>query len=292
MAAPLLPVRRDFRPEYGHPETVSPLLRRVTARNTGPFTFTGTGTYIVGHGRVAVIDPGPDDRAHLEALLAALAGETVTDILVTHTHLDHSPLARPLAAATGARIRGWHRNHAVDDTGKAGGDPSFRPDLGLRGGETLCGNGWTLEALHTPGHASDHLCFVLAEERALFTGDHVMGWSTSVVSPPDGDMADYMASLRLLLGRDDSILYPTHGAPVMAPAGWISALIRHREERQAGVLELLAAGIMSIEEMVVRLYPGLAPALVNAAQRSVLAHLIALERTGRARRLPGTFWTA
>lgn len=283
--------RRDFRPDHGAVERISPLIRRVTACNPGPFTFTGTGTYVIGHGRVAVIDPGPDDARHLQTLRAALAGEAVTHILVTHTHLDHSPLAAALSACTDAPIYAWHRHEAASDTGEAGTDHDFHADVGLSGGETLSGDGWTLSPLHTPGHASDHLCFHLPEESALFTGDHVMGWSTSVVSPPDGDMGAYMRSLRLLLARDEIVYYPTHGAPIDRPREWVRALVLHREERETGVLAALTAGDRHPDAMVARLYPDLAPALVSAAGRSVLAHLIALERAGRAVRAPDGSWS-
>ncbi len=183
--------RRDFRFEYARIEPVTPRVRRLVARNPGPFTFTGTGTYILGQGKVAVIDPGPEDADHLRALLDGLPGETVTHILITHTHIDHSPLSRALAAHTGARVfaHGPNPSSSSPDTGEAGGDTAFRPDEILRDGARLTGDGWSVEAVHTPGHASNHLCFALPDEGILFTGDHVMGWSTTVISPPDGDMA-------------------------------------------------------------------------------------------------------
>ncbi len=279
---------------YGRAERVSPLVRRVLARNPSPFTFTGTGTYIVGRGTVAVIDPGPSDAAHLAALAAALAGERVAAILVTHTHLDHSPGARALAAETGAPVVGC-APLALSDTGPradAGFDPDYAPDRVLADGESVSGPGWTLTAVATPGHTSNHLCFALAEEEALFTGDHVMGWSTTVVAPPDGDMAAYMASLERLLGRTDRIFYPTHGAPVTDPKRWTRHLLAHRRQREAQILALLAEGVCEIPAMVARMYAEVDRRLWPAAGRSVLAHLLDLAARGRARDLGLGRWTA
>ena len=213
----MIPFVRDFDPEYGVCRRVSPRIRRVTANNPGPFTYTGTGTYIVGNGTVAVIDPGPDDAAHLEALLAAVGDETVSHVLVTHTHRDHAPLARPFADAVGALVlaarppaRETHASGALDEAE----DQTFRPDVILTDGDRIAGPDWTLETLATPGHASNHLAFALIEENALFSGDHVMGWATSVVAPPDGDMGAYMDSLERVTARGFAALWPTHGAPV------------------------------------------------------------------------------
>ena len=195
----MIPYVREIDVAYGRCDQVSPLIRRVIADNPGPFTFTGTGTYIVGRGEVAVIDPGPDDPAHLDAILAATAGERVSHILITHHHSDHSPLAGPLKAATGATIFGCAvaQPDAEEDEVpmEAGHDAGFRPDVSLCGGGEVRGPGWTIEAIPTPGHTSNHLCFALAEENALFSGDHIMGWSTTVITPPDGDMTDYLESL-------------------------------------------------------------------------------------------------
>ncbi|MCG8371398.1 MAG: MBL fold metallo-hydrolase, partial [Proteobacteria bacterium] len=216
---------RDFDPAHGVPVQVSPLVRRVIADNPGKFTFRGTGTYVVGHGTVAVIDPGPADPAHLTALEAALDGETVTTILVTHTHRDHSPAAPQLAASTGAPVLAYgpHPLSAVEEAAAEGdgeakveesGDVGFTPDATLEDGAVVEGDGWTLEAVHTPGHMSNHLCFALREEAALFSGDHVMGWSTTVIPPPDGNMATYLDSLRKVRARAETTYWPTHGPPV------------------------------------------------------------------------------
>lgn len=282
--------RRDFQFDYGRLESVTPLVRRVVARNPGPFTFKGTGTYIVGRGKLAIIDPGPDDQDHLHALLAGLSGERVTHILVTHTHIDHSPLSRALAKKTGARIYAYgpHPSYSTD-TGEAGGDRNFHPDDILRDGDKIAGENWSIEVLHTPGHASNHLCFALKEESVLFTGDHVMGWSTSVVSPPDGDMAAYIGSLRLLLTRSDRTYFPTHGPKIDEPQAYVRALIEHRIEREAEVLAALDSGPSTIENIVARVYVGLPENLVKAAGRSVHSHLIDLERRGAVKNEAGVY---
>jgi glyoxylase-like metal-dependent hydrolase (beta-lactamase superfamily II) len=262
---------------------VGPQVRRILAPNPSPFTFTGTQTYIVGRGEVAVIDPGPDDPGHVDALLAALGAERVAAILITHTHRDHSPASRPLAQATGAPIVGCAAL-ALDDEGPradAAFDFDYCPDRVLRDGERIGGAGWALEAVATPGHTSNHLCFALGAEGALFTGDHVMGWSTTIVSPPDGDMGDYMRSLDLLLARDDRVYYPTHGPAVTQPRQHVQALIDHRRMREAQILGQVRAGEGTIANMVSALYTDTDPALHPAAQRSVLAHLIDLEQRGR-----------
>lgn len=284
-----IPFRRELKVEYGAVERLTPLIRRVVAKNPSPFTFKGTGTYIVGHGRVAVIDPGPDLAHHVEALLDAVSGETVTHILVTHTHLDHSPAAAAVKQATGARTYGFGPHgsgRAEDRTGvggvtEEGGDHAFRPDIALREGDTVEGPGWRLAAIHTPGHTSNHLCFALAEERALFSGDHVMGWSTSVIAPPDGDMGAYMRSLGKLLGRDDAIYWPTHGPAIPDPKPFVEAFIAHRRERAEAILQRLAQGDDTIPAIVDRVYLGLDPRLKTAAGRSVLAHLVELVELGK-----------
>jgi glyoxylase-like metal-dependent hydrolase (beta-lactamase superfamily II) len=267
-----------------HLEQVAPGIRRLLAPNPSPFTFTGTQTYVVGEGEVAVIDPGPDESEHIQALMGALDRERVTAILVTHTHRDHSPGSRPIAAATGAPIVGC-APLAIPDEGPrpdAAFDFDYRPDVVLADGGRVAGEGWTLEAVATPGHTSNHLCFALLEAGALFTGDHVMGWSTTIVSPPDGDMAAYMQSLDRLLARDDRVYYPTHGPAVDNPRVHVQALIDHRRMREAQILEQLEAGEGRIAEMVAKLYTDTDPALFPAAERSVLAHLIDLEQRGRA----------
>lgn len=269
--------------------TLSPLVRRLTAKNPSPFTATGTGTYIVGRGTVAVIDPGPDDPEHINAIGCALLGELVSHIVVTHTHRDHSPGSRPLKALTGAPIVGCAPLSFPDEGPKVeeSFDADYLPDRVMGDGETVAGPGWTLAALATPGHTSNHLCFALPEEQALFTGDHVMGWSTTVIVPPDGDMTQYLASLRRLLERDDAIYYPTHGDPVLKPQALVRGLLTHRRMREAQILQLLGEGVTAISEMVERLYAQTPPILHPAASRSVLAHLIALEQQGRVRQDTG-----
>ncbi|HEY1301131.1 MAG TPA: MBL fold metallo-hydrolase [Stellaceae bacterium] len=280
-----IPFRRDFSFEYGRLEPVAPGIRRIVARNPSPFTFHGTGTYVVGSGEVAVIDPGPDLADHVAALLAGLSGERVTHILVTHTHRDHSPAARPLQAATGAGTFGFgpHAGGRRGDPGsEEGGDWDFVPDVPVRDGDEIRAAGWRFEAVHTPGHTSNHLCFALPDAGVLFSGDHVMGWSTSVVAPPDGDMAAYMASLDKLLGRRDRVYWPTHGPAITEPEPHVRAFVAHRREREAGILDCLAAGVGAIDRIVERLYAGLQPGLKHAAARSVHAHLIDLVGRGLA----------
>lgn len=266
---------------YAQAEPISPLVRRVLARNASPFSYTGTQTYVVGHGDVAVIDPGPlgDDPAHVDALIDILKGERVVAIMCTHTHRDHSPAAAPLKAATGAPIIGC-APLVLDDSGPrddASFDRTYAPDQVLADGDTVTGKNWTLTALATPGHTSNHLCYALPEERTLFVGDHIMGWSTTVVSPPDGDMAAYMASLELLTTRDDRIYYPAHGDPITNPQRTARSHLSHRKLREAQILRLLSEGVQSITAMVGQMYSGIDPRLHGAAGRSVLAHLLDLE---------------
>ena len=278
-----IPFRREFSFEYGRLEPVAPGVRRIVARNPSPFTFRGTGTYVIGSGEVAVIDPGPDLAEHVEALLAGLSGERVTHILITHTHRDHSPAAAALKAATGAPTWGFgpHAGGKRGEPGvEEGGDWDFVPDVAVRDGERITGRGWRFEAVHTPGHTSNHLCFALEDSGILFSGDHVMGWSTSVISPPDGDMAAYMASLDKLLGRPDTVYWPTHGPAIGEPKRLVRAFIAHRREREAGILDCLSAGVEQIDAIVERLYVGLQPGLRRAAGRSVQAHLIDLVERG------------
>ena len=282
-ASAVIPFVRQFEFEHGRPAQVSPLVRRVVADNPGPFTFTGTGTYIVGRGEVAVIDPGPPDEAHLRALLRAVKGETVTHVLVTHTHLDHSPLARPFAEATGATIWAARPPAPHGPAGavvEEGDDSVFRPDRIIGDGDVAEGPGWTLETVATPGHASNHLCFALAEENALFSGDHVMGWSTTVVSPPDGDMTAYYASLDKVAARGFGTLWPTHGPPVTEAAPFLAAYKAHRLGRERQILDQLRQGPRRIADIVPKIYAAVDQRLWPAAAHSVLAHLIHLVRTG------------
>src|ERR1700757_169004 len=273
-----IPFRREFSFEYGRLEPVAPGGRRIVAHHPSPFTFRGTGTYVIGSGEVAVIDPGPDLAEHVEALLAGLAGERVTHILITHTHRDHSPAAAPLKAATGAATWGFGP-HAGGQRGEPGveegGDWDFVPDVTLRDGEAIVGKGWRFEAVHTPGHTSNHLCFALADNGILFSGDHVMGWSTSVISPPDGDMAAYLASLDKLLGRPDAVFLPAHGPYITEPPAHVRAFIAHRHERETGILDCLATDVGHIDAIVERLYVGLQPGLPGAGGRSARAPPIA-----------------
>lgn len=259
-------------------QTLSPRVRRVLADNPSHFTFTGTQTYVVGTGDVAVIDPGPNEPDHIAGILRATEGERIVAIVCTHTHRDHSPAAKPLAEATGAEIVGCAPLVIADDGPRADAsfDTSYAPTRVLVDGDRLTGPDWTLEAVATPGHTSNHLCFALVEENALFTGDHVMGWSTTVVSPPDGDMAAYMASLAKLQDRSDAIYYPAHGEPVTNPQQFVRGLGGHRKQRERQILKLVGEGVGVITDMVPRMYKGVDERLYPAAGRSVLAHLIDL----------------
>jgi glyoxylase-like metal-dependent hydrolase (beta-lactamase superfamily II) len=307
-------------PRYGEAVQVAPLVRRVIANNPSKFTYHGTGTYIVGgSGRgdaIAIIDPGPADDAHRDALAAAIAGQTITAILVTHCHADHSPLAAWLRAATGAPTvafgphgrdeRDIGEIPELDDVepavapagpdvadasrGEAGEvgvkieesvDLEFDPDVRVADGDVAAqADGWTLRAVFTPGHTSNHMCFSLDEHRALFTGDHIMGWSTTVIGPPDGDMRAYLESLHKVRGRSDSIFWPTHGSPVTDTRPFIDAFLAHRLDREAQVLAAVRGGVVDIAPMVRRLYAGVAKELHKPAARSVLAHLVKLVEDG------------
>jgi len=284
--APEIPFRRALDAAYGTAVQVSPLIRRIVANNPGPFTHRGTGTYIIGRGEVAVVDPGPMLATHIEALAASLTGERITHILVTHTHLDHSPASLPLQDTCGGVIAAYGRHGAgrIDRGHKVevGGDVAFAPDVEVRDGDVLAGDGWTLDCVHTPGHTANHLCYHLREERALFTGDHVMGWSTTIVSPPDGDMGQYVDSLARLRDRDDRIYWPTHGPPITEPQRFVSALIAHRAYRAEQVRRCLAAGIEDIAEMVPVMYQDLPRGMSAAAARSVFSILIDMAERGEA----------
>ncbi|MDM9623632.1 MBL fold metallo-hydrolase [Rhizobium sp. S96] len=269
-----------FEPAYGQPVAVAPHVQRITANNPSPFTFHGTNSYIVGDRSVAVIDPGPEDDDHFQALLAALEGREVTHILVSHTHRDHSPLARRLQAATGARIvaEGPHRAARLLHEGEINpfaesSDIDFRPDLAIDDGETIDGDGWHLTAVHTPGHTANHTAFALAGTGVLFCADHVMAWATSIVAPPDGSMTDYMKSLDKLIERHDRLLLPGHGGPVKKPVSFMRALKTHRRMRERAVLGRIRAGDSSIPDMVKVIYRDTDPRLHGAAALSVLAHI-------------------
>ena len=271
----------------GVPEQLEPLVARLLAPNPSPFTHTGTQVHLVGTTDLAVIDPGPDDPAHIDAIVRAIAGRPVRAIVITHTHRDHSPGSRPLAAAIGAPIVGC-APLALDDAGiraDAAFDRGYAPDRVLAEGDSVCGEGWTLTALATPGHTSNHLAYVLPEAQdgagALFSGDHVMGWSTSIVSPPDGNMTAYMASLEKLLPRTERRYYPAHGDPIENPQRLVRGMLGHRKQREGQILRSLRDAPAAIGEMVARMYVGIDPRLFPAAERSVLAHLIDLRDRDR-----------
>jgi glyoxylase-like metal-dependent hydrolase (beta-lactamase superfamily II) len=284
------PVFDGALPPSGETVRLSPLVRRRIAPNGGPFTATGTCSYIVGQEAVAVIDPGPADEGHIAALVEACAGAVVSAILVTHTHRDHSPGARLLRARTGAPIIGCGPHRAARDLSEgeiphldASADRDHRPDRHLRGGETVTGPGWTLEALETPGHTMNHLAFSLREEAALFSGDHVMAWSTTIVAPPDGAMRAYMDSLEALRDRDETIYWPGHGGPVRDPRRFVRGLATHRRQRENAIRSRVEAGDRDIRAIVAAIYQGLNPALHGAAALSVFAHLEDLVERGIVR---------
>ncbi len=268
-------------------ETAEPLVRRVLAPNPSPYTYTGTQTYLVGNaGDVAVIDPGPNDAEHIDAILVAVGEATITAICCTHTHRDHSPAAAPLAERTGAPVVGC-APLVLDDDGPrsdAPFDKTYAPDRVLEDGESMTGTGWTLTAVHTPGHTSNHLCFAVEESGALFTGDHVMGWSTSVIVPPDGDMGDYMKSLDKLYQREDTVYYPAHGPAVTNPRQLVRGMVGHRRQRENQIVRLLSEEARPIEAMVPLMYKGLDKRLIGAAGMSVKAHLLDMERRGMVAR--------
>lgn len=291
MATPI-PHDRELLTVPGRVDMVSNQIRRIVADNPGPFTLLGTGTYIVGYGRVAVIDPGPRDERHVERLLRALEGETIEAILVTHTHGDHSPAAALLKeAGVDAPVYGFgphpltrEQEEQVEASGvrlEERADLDFVPDVTVTTGDVIRGWGWTFDVVHTPGHISNHLCFGFREERALFSGDHVMAWATTIIPPPDGNVVDYLASLKLLLERDDEVYWPTHGPPVYDPQIYVRMLYRHRLEREQEIVDALAAGKRRIDAIVKRIYRGYPEELHKPAGRTVLAHLVKLVQEGR-----------
>ena len=300
---------------YGAVEQISPLVRRVTAENPSKFTFTGTGTYIVGGEQVAIIDPGPPHDAHVDALVAAIDGRTVTHLLITHTHGDHSPAAGLLQRHIDAPTYGFgphplerpdpdaapseddEAGFGFDAIEEADDDKSddddekgyqsdhahdwdFTPDVTVTHGDIIEGKGFSFEALHTPGHISNHLCFALQQEQSIFSGDHVMGWSTTIIPPPDGNLNSYLDSLRLLMPRIEQTYYPTHGAPITEPGTLVPALLAHRQARTDQIMACMADGIDTIKEMVLRMYTHVPPQLYPAAAASVMSHLLALHETG------------
>ena len=291
------PLDRREGPPPGRMVEVAPGVRRIGCDNPSPMTFTGTQTYVVGQGEVAVIDPGPGDARHVQTLLAALEpGERVVRIVVTHSHADHSPAARQIAALTGAPVAAFGPHGSGMSTtmralareggtigGGEGADRQFAPDEALGEGDVVEGPDWALEALHTPGHLSNHVSLALRGTGVLFTGDTVMGWATTLVSPPEGDMGQFMATLRRLAERDDRLYLPGHGNPVEDPAAMVRWQIAHREERFAQIMEALAAGPADAEVLARRIYRGIDPRLLPAAARNVLASLIALAEEGQVR---------
>jgi glyoxylase-like metal-dependent hydrolase (beta-lactamase superfamily II) len=271
---------KAFDLEPGRAANVAPGVRAIVANNPGPFTFKGTVSYIIGRGKVAILDPGPDNDAHVASLLDAVRGETVTDIFVTHTHRDHSPAVPKIKAATGATVyaEGPHRAARPLHIGEAkrldaGGDLDFRPDIALADGAVVTGDGWTIEAVATPGHTANHMAFAFKEADLIFSGDHVMAWSTSIVAPPDGAMSDYMASLEKLARRSEPVYLPGHGGPVRDAPRFVQGYIRHRQGREESILRRLGKGAADIPTLVRAIYIGLDPRLTGAAALSVLAHL-------------------
>ena len=268
----------SFEPAYGETVEVFPGVSRLTAKNPGPFTFYGTNSYLVGENELAVIDPGPENDEHFDALMRAIGGRSVSHILVSHTHRDHSPLAARLSNATGALVyaQGPHRPARTPPTGTPldnSADTAFVPDVALADGALISGDGWTLRTVLTPGHAANHAAFALEGAGLLFSADHVMAWSTTIVAPHDGSMSDYMASLDKLIDRDDALLLPGHGGPVKNPHDYLRGLKAHRLARESAILECLRRGDRSIDAMVRTIYRDIDPKMHGAAALSVLAHL-------------------
>ena len=287
------PFAREMNFQYGVLERIAPGFRRLVCNNPSPFTFKGTNLYVVGEGTVAVVDPGPASGEQLDVLCDALKGETITHILVTHCHADHSGAADALKQRTGAPTCGMPRGAGAPSAGAKG--PSGRSfiapvdfDIALQHGSRIQGDGWELHAIHTPGHAPDHLCFYLPRQNILLSGDHVMGWNTSVVAPPEGHMGSYMRSLELLMKRGEPVYFPGHGGPVKDPQRYVKALIFHRRWRENEVIDCLRSGLVSIGEIVPRIYSSLEPALSRAAALAVFAQLEFLVEKGIAvTRRPG-----
>ena len=300
---------------YGSCDQVTPMVRRVICKNPSPFTYKGTGTYLIGEGQVAIVDPGPPLESHLDNIFDALKpGETITHAFVTHTHSDHSPLTASLKERVGSISYGFGPHGAVkeedpndrvdfsgyisqeeqnqyrkeyedlpDELKREGADTDFVPDVFLRDGDIVEGNGWSIRAIHTPGHTSNHLCYELIEENSLFSGDHVMGWATSVVGPPDGSMLDYLTSLKKLVPMDHHLYWPTHGPSIPNPSEYVESFISHREEREEQIVDYLKAGPSRIADFVPRMYEGYDKRLWYPAAGSVHAHLLHLVETGRVK---------
>lgn len=282
--------------EYGVATPLSPILRRFVAQNPGPLTFKGTNVYVLGHGDVAIVDPGPADDTHIEALLEALSGETVSKIFLTHTHKDHCGALERLQALTGAKTygfrvgkapRGAYHSGAGGELAKEFADTDFRPDHELDDGDEIHGDGWSLRVVHMPGHAPDHICYALLQEKALFTGDHIMPWSTTVIAPPEGNMKDYMASLEKLINRDDELFLPGHGGRVRKPKRLVRAYILHRQWREKSIFKAVKEGRGGVEEIVPLLYREIDDDIKPAASLSVLAHLEFLAQKGKLHHIDG-----
>lgn len=277
MAAPEFHTAMEF--AYGVPRELAPGVSRVVANNPSVFTFKGTNTYILGSRELAIMDPGPEDPDHFEAVMAAVAGRKVSHILITHTHRDHVDGLPRMAEATGAVVCGYGRQSATPGETKSSPsgtefvDQSFKPDLVLRDGDVVAGADWSIEALHTPGHAPDHLCFAMPDRGIMFSGDHVMGWNTSVVAPPEGNMSDYMSALERLMGRQDDVYFPGHGGRIENPARFAKAFLIHRRNREKAILDSVRAGNSTIADVVAHIYKDLDQRLVRAASLSVLAHI-------------------
>lgn len=282
-----IPFVKEFEFEYEALAQLSPLIQRVIANNPGPFTYTGTGVYIIGDKNVAVIDPGPNLAEHRGALDKALEGRSVSHVLMTHHHIDHSPLAIPLARDHGCKVYGYGMQIRTPEGGEvrleAGDDLSFNPDVEIRCGDVIEGDGWTIDVIHTPGHTSNHMCYALREENTLFSGDHIMGWSTSVVSPPDGHMGDYLDSLERIKARRFDKIWPTHGPCIEKVDEFVQAYIDHRLNREAQIMDALKTGQSVIIDIVEKLYADIDKRLYPAAAHSVLSHLIHMRETGRVR---------
>lgn len=280
----MIAFNKNFSCAYGTAERIAPLVRRIVARNPSPFTFYGTGTYIIGRGSVAIVDPGPSDASHITAIVDALRGEKITHILVTHTHLDHSPGCRLLRRHTDAPTYGFgpHGTGRLlsEEVVEEGADKEFVPDHKVKHGDIIEGEGWSIECAHTPGHTSNHVCYQLRESQMLFCGDHIMAWATPIISPPDGNLSDYLASLELLLGRDDELYWPCHGPSIDNPKSFVRAYVQHRLQRIDQVLDCLRRGMVRIDDMVPVMYTDLPASMYPAAARSVLSTLIYLIAQG------------
>ena len=290
-----IPFNFEFNIEYGKVEQITPLIRRVVAKNPSPMTFYGTNTYIVGFGEVALIDPGPDLEKHVTAIKEGLKEEVITHILITHYHMDHWPGFKGLKNKVGSKTYGYkplgskdpHHDALFETIGFEPGleakinETDFVPDVKVSNGDILEGENWSLECVHTPGHHPSHICYYLREEKTLFTGDHVMGWSTSVISPPSGNMEDYMTSLELLLQMDNEVYWPAHGPCIVDPKPYVRAFISHRKEREEQILDSLSRGIATIDEMVPGMYHNVPKILHPAATRSVFAEIIYLLKQGK-----------